>query len=276
MWRRSIVCIALQSLVLIPCGAQHTFTPDCHNPTFPSPAPTHALGVDSKCPLTGDGGDEANQNAAKNNFCAAGSAEVKTIADLAQLQSDVAKDGTIHFGPKDDGPNKGPQVDRAPLQALGEGKLVSLTGYLVYVDQEGPEEVNCSKSVPLDPLFHDIHIELADSATADKCTGVVAEMVPHHRPDVWTADNVKKVKAAKLKVRVNGQLMFDSSHVPCQNGQVPSGNPERISLWEVHPIYQFEVCARGTCTSDQQWTPLDRWVATKHAPVRGTPATSQP
>jgi len=41
----------------------------------------------------------------------------------------------------------------------------------------------------------------------------------------------------------SGQLYFDSSHFPCKGGVGKgAGNPKRKSLWEIHPIYKFEVC----------------------------------
>ena len=273
MWRRLFLCTVVQAVALLPCKGQQPFVPDCPNPSYPTPAPAKSLGIDAQCPLAGSGGEEANQNQAKNNFCASGTSQLMTIADFTQLQNSAATDSTIHFG--DSGENKGPQVDRAPLQKLGEGKLVTLTGYLVYVNQEGKESVNCENQVAAQPVFHDIHIELADSATADKCSGVVVEMIPHHRPDVWTEPNVKKVETAKLQVRVTGQLLFDSSHFPCENGQARPGNPERISLWEIHPVYKFEVCGSATCTP-AGWTPLDQWLKTKRARAIVVPTTSQP
>jgi len=55
-------------------------------------------------------------------------------------------------------------------------------------------------------------------------------------------------------------LYFDSSHFPCSNGQGSGeGNPKRVSLWEIHPIYKFEVCT-GNCDGAGTWLPLDEWV----------------
>jgi hypothetical protein len=63
-------------------------------------------------------------------------------------------------------------------------------------------------------------------------------------------------------VRITGPLFFDSSHQPCRDGKRP--NPKRISVWEIHPIYQFEVCKNKALTAcdvgnDSQWIPLDQW-----------------
>jgi hypothetical protein len=88
-------------------------------------------------------------------------------------------------------------------------------------------------------------------------------MSPHHRPDAWIHGNVERVGTEKLPVRVTGHLYFDSSHFPCSKGQpVGEGNPKRISLWEIHPIYKFEVCT-ANCDAAGTWVPLDEWAKQK-------------
>jgi hypothetical protein len=124
---------------------------------------------------------------------------------------------------------------------------------------ESPEHVNCELSVPNSDEYHDIHISIVSTPNASQCSGMVSEMIPHHRPASWTDTHVNQVKTAKLQVRITGNLMFDSSHVPCQNGQPVGSNPKRASLWEVHPIYKFEVCTLGKCSGDQGWVDLENW-----------------
>jgi hypothetical protein len=237
--------------------------PACRKPSYPSPSPSGTLGIDKQCGLAGSGaGAEGQQNSAKNNFCAAGPPKAMTVADLTNLQAQVEKNASINFGSENKGTRKkGPTTNRAPLRKLGEGKLVTLRAFVLIARQEGGESVNCGKNVPDQPLFHDIHISLVSTADAtDECSGVVAEMSPHHRPDSWTHENVEKVSRAKLPVRVTGQLYFDSSHFPCSGGQgAGEGNPKRVSLWEIHPIYKFEVCTAG-CDGAGTWLPLDQWV----------------
>ena len=248
-----------------PLPAHTTFTPACSAPSYPSPPPKTSPGIDSQCGLEGSGGEEANQNTAKNNFCASGTPTDMTIDDFTNLQTQVNNDPSIPFGDtSENGRPKGPAVNRAPLQALGEGKLVRMQAYVQFAKQVGAESVNCGSTVSNSPEFHDIHIELVSgSDVTDECSGIVAEMIPHHRPDSWTADNVQQLYNAKLPVRVTGQLFFDSSHIPCQNGAAVGDNPKRISLWEIHPIYQFEVCSSGDCSTDAGWLPLDQWVSNK-------------
>lgn len=94
----------------------------------------------------------------------------------------------------------------------------------------------------------------------EECGGAVAEMSPHRRPDSWTHANVEKAARAGLPVRVTGQLYFDSSHVPCSGGQGVRSNPRRVSLWEIHPIYKFEVCTAGYDGAGT-WLTLDKWAS---------------
>lgn len=238
------------------------FVEACPNPLFPSPDPTT---IDqTSCTIAGSGGAEAFQNEAKNNFCpAAGPAKAITIADLLNLQAKVDQDVSIPFGnTRSHGTHPhGPATDRKPLQALGEGTLVTLQGFVLTARQEGKESVNCGTAVADTPSNHDIHISIVDSASqSDECSGVVAEMIPHHRSESWTAQNVNAVASKKLPVRLTGQLFFDSSHSPCKNGVPSSGDPKRIALWEVHPIYDFEVCTQGDCSDGKGWETLDQFV----------------
>lgn len=238
------------------------FQPACAKPNYPMPAPAKNPAIDSQCGLSGAGaGPEGVQDSVKNNFCATGTPEEITVDGLIKLQQQVESNPTINFGSRAMGSRqKGPTTNRAPLKKLGEGKLVTLNAFVLIAHQEGPESVNCGTNVASGAPFHDIHISLVASTSVDnECAGVVAEMSPHHRPDSWSHANVDKVAKAKLPVRVTGQLYFDSSHFPCANGQpAGQGNPKRISLWEVHPIYKFEVCT-ANCDGAGTWLPLDEW-----------------
>lgn len=218
---------------------------------------------------------EGAQNSTKNNFCAVAPAKPVTIANLQTLQSQVASNPAINFGDESEASRKaGPTTNRAPLVQLGERGLVVFQGFILIARQEGGEGVNCATQVPNQPVYHDIHISLVESSTAtlaDECSSVVAEMIPHHRPDSWTQANVESVAAAHSPVRLTGQLFFDSSHYPCSNGQPVRSNPKRSSLWEIHPIYRFEVCQTSHCAADDSnWLPLDQWVGMR-AGKRGRP-----
>ncbi|HEY6971549.1 MAG TPA: hypothetical protein VJA94_20230 [Candidatus Angelobacter sp.] len=233
-------------------------TESCDNPAFPSADPTPP---DSVCPAQGSGGAEAAQNTAKNDFCSSGDPQSISFEDFKNLQNQVADDPNINWGDKNtDTRQKGPTTDRTPLQQLGEGNLVVLRGFVLKARQEGAESVNCGSFVPNQAPYHDIHIAIVPSADeTDECNGIVAEMSPHHRPDAWTAGNVNKLATSHTPVRLTGHLFFDSSHVPCSDGQGAPGNPKRFSLWEIHPIYQLEVCT-ANCDAEGTWVNLVDWV----------------
>jgi len=239
------------------------FTETCANPHFPPNSAPTTIDATS-CTLAGSGGPETFQNEAKNNFCAVGPAKAITIPEMVNLQSQVQQNPSIPFGSTHGHPltaKPGPATDRKPLQALGEGTEVSLQGFVLIARQQGAESVNCGKNIADIPTNHDIHISIVDSASQqDECSGVVAEMIPHHRPASWTAENVMTVATKKLPVRVTGQLMFDSSHTPCQKGGGVPGDPRRVSLWEVHPIYEFDVCPQGDCSTGNGWVTLEAFL----------------
>lgn len=252
--------LATLFVIVLPAVGQTTFQQSCSQPSYPS---AQATPIDSRCGVQGNGGAEAAQNEAKNNFCASGSKSI-TIDQMKTLQ-DEAKNEGVPFGNDKLHPltsTPGPATNRGPLQALGEGTEVVLTGYIKIARPEGAESVNCGKNVPNEDVYHDIHINIVATPSAAECSGVVVEMIPHHRPASWTPDALNVVKTAGLPVRVTGQLMFDSSHTPCVNGEAVSttgaSDPARVSLWEIHPIYKFEVCTKGDCSSGG-WTPLEQW-----------------
>jgi len=237
---------------------KQSFTQSCDSPSFPSPDKTPP---DSVCGLTGSGGAETAQNTSKNDFCASGDPESIDFDKMKALQAQVESDNSINWGNKNTADHKrGPTTDRAPLQQLGEDKLVVLKAFVLIARQEGAESVNCGANIPNKPVDHDIHISLVPTGDeSDECNSVVAEMSPHHRPAEWTAANVMKLAQAHTPVRVTGHLFFDSSHVPCADGQPVPSNPKRFSLWEVHPIYKFEVCT-ANCDADGTYVDLVDWV----------------
>jgi hypothetical protein len=235
-------------------GVINVLAESCPAPQFPQAAATN---IDSVCGVAGYDITEGAQNLVKNNFCATAPARSITVNDMVSLQKRAQAIKDVNFGNPATHPltsEFGPTINRAPLVVLGEGTQVALSGYVLFARQEGAESVNCGKSVPDRPAYHDIHISIVDAATnRDECSGVVVEMSPHHRPASWTQQNVQSLADQRLPIRVIGQLMFDSSHTPCVGGIAVGGDPKRASLWEVHPIYKFEVCPGGKCVALEDW-----------------------
>jgi hypothetical protein len=213
---------------------------------------------------------KAYESKAKNNFCA--DVTAVTVVDFSTLRAMQAQPvDKRHLG------------DRHALhrfyqmpdgKTIGEGDVVRLEAWILNAhisDCSGGESVNCSRSGFVN---NDLHIPLLDPSVEagreqDECSSVTAEISPHFRPPVWADLDMKT--PVKNVVRVTGSLFFDDSHKPCNtDNHSDQGNaaPFRSSLWEVHPVYQLEVCAYAEASqcdvnsgSSGMWIPYDVWVA---------------
>ncbi len=222
---------------------------------------TTGLPIDTSCTSDGNAGDnKAKQleSNAKNNFCASGTPIPVTYTTFTKLESASTDDI-----------RKALKTDRSELAKLGtapngkrigEGTVVQFVAFVLdaHASNVGKGElVNCNTR---GADSNDIHIELVKAANEDDaCNSVAAEMSPHFRPDSW-AD--LPTISVKRPVRVTGPLFFDGSHRPCRGDTRPS--PNRISVWEIHPVYQFEVCKNKSLSAckagdNKAWIPLDRW-----------------
>lgn len=222
------------------------FSPVCTLPFKGAPT-----AIDGKCGMKGGSSDPAKQaeSASKNDFCATtNSPQVVSHQDLVDLQTKATSANLPKSLP-----------DRKQLDDMGEGKYVSYVAFVKdahYSDVAAGEAVNCN--IPGNDT-NDIHIVLVQSPNDDECTSTTAEMSPHSRPASWTPQNIMSASAGH-PIRVKGHLFYDGSHVPCSGTSRP--NPKRASLWEVHPVYSFEVCTQTTLADCQgnsaQWTPLEQ------------------
>lgn len=170
------------------------------------------------------------------------------------------------------------------LAKLGEGRVFGVNGYLYYAQKGGTSEsANCQLS-DIDDI--DYHIGIGfDSALAAKLlakaakkpgaltdtdrskltkTSVIVEMTPHYRAQFrhdWSLDLVKSVLGRQ--VRVVGQLMADNEHNNTKDNCAHAGANQtscwRASIWELHPVTQFQVCkATSKCADDSaDWVDLE-------------------
>ena len=256
---RALVIVFL----LTPCVASadpYRFNPGC---PLPYEAITHAHPIDQVCNRAGESQEytpssraQRSADEAKNELCAAGPPVFLTFQDFQHLMGRV-EDLGIEFGP-------GRHVrDRTMLRTLytkavggqtvsiGEGSLVRLAAYVADAktsNVSSGESVNCKRKGKEN---NDIHITLVGHPEDPPCAGIVAEMIPHYRPTAWRDS---AIRAVERPVRVTGHLFFDSPHLPCDDeGNPIGGNPARVSLWEIHPVYAFEVCthtALAACRGD--------------------------
>ncbi len=235
--------------------------------------------IDDSCGLDGvakPDTPQARQNEAKNNFCAAGPPVDINFDVLRQLQKLVV--GRVSFGSDPSLPSDRSALRDLPTTAgsIGEGTLVRMAAYVMearYSNRGKGESVNCKRP---DNASNDIHIVLVEDSTvaasptpANECGSSTAEISPHFRPDLWNPDMLlEKDKslfpgAQKHLFRFTGQLFFDASHAPCVNGTGP--NPRRFTIWEIHPVYDVEVCvaADGKCDagSSANWESLQEFAA---------------
>jgi len=267
------VSIAL-FLSCAPLRAQSTFPDQCPNHSaLPFAAIELKHPIDASCGITGQPGASANsqlQNTVKNNFCATatgGQPETFTPQMLIDLQAKT--DVKSGFGQE--------PSDRKPLQDLGEGKLIRMKAFLIeahHADLGGGESVNCKGKTE---EFNDVHIAFGAQADTQECASVTAEISPHYRPASWneighyeiwssstkkyTPDPAMVARLTAHPYRVTGQLFFDASHKVCPCG-TSNCSPVRASLWEIHPVYNIEVCKAGSpCdeNSDGDWIAFDTW-----------------
>lgn len=206
--------------------------------------------IDKTCPIQGSPikiNKEANlkQNRAKNNFCATGEAKVVKVKDLVDKHQKVIESG-VSFGTPAAVP-----LDRKVFVDLGEGTVVSFTGYIFHAkvaNKSSGEAVNCKRK---NEENNDLHLDMIETKTeVDPCQKITAEVSPHFRPESWNVDSFEDLEEKKIKVRLTGHLLFDASHGSC----LDSDEGYRASSWEIHPVYRVEVYV------GKKWIDLNEWV----------------
>jgi hypothetical protein len=185
-----------------------------------------------------------------------------TFADLKSLQEKA--DALVGEGPYDMTPAGHGKLHGLAVAggSVAEGDAVRVAGYIpkggegLHVNDSG-ESVNCNLKKPYD---NDFHIPLAGAAGDSEFQGIVVEMIPQARPAAWTIEALKKLQADGTEVLVEGALFYDKVHYVSADPKHPfDDDPERMSLWEIHPITDFFVCRREHCDPNrtQDWTSLE-------------------
>ena len=140
----------------------------------------------------------------------------------------------------------------------GEGHLVTVTGYLVGDPHPNTgESVNCNLTGADN---NDFHIPFADSPEKTPYEAIVIEAIPQGRPAGWTLAKMKQIVKAKHRVMITGQLFYDSAHRVRTNDNPSLRNqPQRFSLWEIHPVTEFLVCPKARCSPNDptEWKKLE-------------------
>ena len=148
---------------------------------------------------------------------------------------------------------------------VSEGSRVLVTGYVVGEPRPNKKEtVNCNFTGELN---NDYHIPIATRPSTgnhklDEYRSIVVEMIPQDRPDGWTDEKLKKIRDAKLMVKVEGRLFYDDLHQVNKTPRRPvGGEPRRFSIWEVHPVTEFWVCKKKRCVAKNanEWITLGKW-----------------
>ena len=256
----------LAGLLLMSCGPTRAAAA---NPCQPSL---------SQCPLKGCAKDAPNalSNVLKHNRNLSGDPQALTVQDFAALQDQLE----LRFGGQYATLTK---PDRARLRnfqvssgTVGERSLVQFIGYLAVKPGASKPHPNTGESVNCNLTGsdnNDFHINLTPQPSDTEYHGIVVEMIPQDRDAKWTVKLLQAVQRANLQVRVRGQLFLDNHHKVNKDQNHPmGGQPKRLSLWEVHPIVTFDVCAAGQCSADSShWQPLEDWTPPTSGGRKSTP-----
>jgi hypothetical protein len=286
-------CVAL-SVLYSTSSSGKDFQRTCS--TLPFPVATQARAIDSLCPAEGGSNPTSPkglQNQVKNNLCASNDPKTLTFDNFITLQNEAAS-RDILFGADGFGADRVEHLptDRSSLssgnfqvgsETVNEGDVVQIVAFMDDphpADLGSGENVNCNQA---DAPENDIHINLveqpappkpktgdpdADQKKADRkaalCKAIIAEVIPHFRPDTYDARFLFAVAKRRFPVKITGQLFFDASHRPC-DGDKPRDSSVRGTLWEIHPIYSIDVCKKKSlaqCAADDSsaWQPLDQFI----------------
>ena len=230
------------------------------------PEPKVCAAALEQCPARGcdaEGTPEAESNELKRRQPKVGVPLTLSFEDFAQLQ--VQADERIGQGPPEPTAAQRARLHDLHVQhgMVSEGDFVRTVGFIpkgdegLHVNKAG-ESVNCLLKKPAD---NDFHIPLVDAPGNTEFKGIVVEMIPQDRPAQWSIDELKDIQAKGLKVWVEGGLSYDKVHYVNDDPDNPlKDEPDRMSLWEIHPVTKFLVCRQDRCDpqAEDDWMPLGK------------------
>ncbi len=159
------------------------------------------------------------------------------------------------------------QLHNLPLSAtksVSEGELLELRGFVVMDSPRpkpsGPESVNCRLPGPEN---NDIHIPIVENSQDEEFSAIVVEMIPQGRPKAWNSKPLKRASRDERPVIIRGHLFYDNKHQVNGDSERDNGQPKRFTLWEIHPVSEFWVCARAdrkcgeTLAKPKDWKRLE-------------------
>jgi hypothetical protein len=249
--RRTLSLIALLAAALIP--ARSTADEVAAKPKAMNLAACPAWGAEKK------GSSRAALNEVKHHVPSSTTPVMLDFADLPGLQqlADAGvKSGTTA---KVSAKQRAAKLHglAAGTRTIGEGDLVAIVGFTVGKASANPgESANCYLTGASN---NDFEFSLVPAAKATPYEGIVGEMIPQNRPKDWTLGRLHKLAADGRQVLVEGQLMFDTRHLPNPKKGTNHESP-RFSTWEIHPVTKFLVCKSGTGCDPavaDQWQPLE-------------------
>jgi hypothetical protein len=193
------------------------------------------------CPVTGCVGGDPELNKLKNRVDSPkeGAIDEMSISDIIALEDDQPDTWTRGRARKE-------------LSDLGEGKAIVVKGYLIHAKGSGAETCNCRLTGGAN---NDIHMNIVRRKVDPREESLVVEMTPRIRAKEprWTLKKLTTLADEEEPpyVRVTGWLLLDTEHISGNGGP-------RATVWEIHPITQFEVCegSRKSCDGGQNWKAL--------------------
>jgi len=145
-------------------------------------------------------------------------------------------------------------------RSCSEGDWVSTTGFIIgtpYALHHDPGSCFLEGE-----QNNTIVVHLARRPTDLQFSSIIVELRPRRRNLGWSLVKLHHVAHASLPVRVEGRLLYDNTGLVNANPEAPVQNePQRFSLWEIHPVTTILVCSsinRALCQgSGGTWIPLE-------------------